>query len=781
MRLMDQQVGVVKPFAKPQGKEVGFGTSPISANHAKSVQFGASTRPKAGGVDEEATDLGALLRSQFNAAQAVQTSEVITLNELYRKLLRDPAPALSAHQRLYRAIMHEGEDEPVNILGRKVRRYKAFTGGGSVTLTALRGVEEAHEQFMNLLRDGLDGNEKGRRAILLLGGPGSGKTETVNICKRLLAESTKTFNPVYSLKWVDLPPEILKLGNEEGEEDTDPKLSNPLLLFPREVRQAIQTQLNEAYQQELGFPVFTLTEDELSGRSAKIRDLLVKKYLEELKESEPDLKPEEALLKATEMVINKHARAQRVVFREDQGIGYVEGKDPNHFDATVISGDVHPAGEARYGTAQDPRAFDYGRSDVLKGNGGLVHFDEMLKTKDTHLQSLLQIAQEGRAKGVAGIREKVNTVLLGTSNLAEYLKLRRKGENSPLFERISVVKFRYPRNYKEEIAIYKDGFEKQARTHNIYIAPHALETAALFAVMTRLTIPSGESRGILPVKADLYAGEFSKYPKVPQATVAKWKAEGETNYEDESKEEGFTGISTRLMRDFLTAMKNSQFIGDPTGERTLDGFAMIKALRYELENNGLFKLPNVKLRQEYEQVLNLAQARLDEAVSEDVKAVIESDDEQLQAAFENYTRRVIAWSNHANNGMPFDNTDERGLKENLERAERNMTVVEEQMGLRTKEAREAHRHQLASKLALNQIQGKTNDLDSNPSLKKALLAVLTRSMQVGIPYEALKTTNPDAKQKEHQERFYTKMAQKGYNRTAALNALECYQRVYNRQ
>jgi serine protein kinase len=773
---------LLKPSMKASG-----GTGALVANTSKDAmpprhRLSSTERPLHfgskggdGNVKDEAVvvDLDSLFRSTFQADQAIRTSEIIPIEQLFQKIMKDPSPVIAPHQRLYRAIMKEGQGAPKDILGKTVPTYKAFTN-------VLGGVEEAHQELMDLLSDGLDGNEKGRRAIVLLGGPGSGKTETVNILKRLLINSTKTINPIYILKWENLPSNILKLSEGEGAEDIDPKLSNPLLLYPLETRQHIQDSLNQKFQKKLGFPIFSLTEEELSGRSGKIRDLLVAKYQKEVKKEHQDWDESAVLLEATNRVIKNHARAQRVVFREDVGIGYVEGKDANHFDPTVISGDVHPAGEARYGSAQDPRAFDYGRSDIIKGQGGLVHFDEMLKTKDTHLNSLLQIAQEGRAKGVAGIREKICTVLLGTSNLREYVNLRKKDSNGPLFERIVVVKFRYPRNKNDELAIYKNSFLPQAKQQHIYVAPHALETAALFSVMTRLTVPNGEKKEILPVKADLYAGEFGKYHDVPMATVAKWKSSGETNYEDESKEEGFVGISTRLMRDFLTGLKHSQFIGEPGSERTLDGFAMVKALRYELENNGLFKLSNAKQREEYDQILNLAQERLEEAVSEDVKAVIESDEEQLHAAYDNYTNRVTAWADLNLNSASFVSVNERGLKETLAQAVTEMEKIEKECGLMTAEARENHRYALAAKIAQNKINKRPNSLEDNPKLKKAILTVLTRSLQMGIPTEALKAANPDEKQKAHQDRFYTLMAKKGYNRTAAYNALECYERIANR-
>lgn len=724
--------------------------------------------------DPDVLSLDQLMRATFDANQAIQTSEVIPVEQLYRKILQDPAPALSAHQRVYRAIMHEGEGPVKNILGKKVKTYNAFT-------KHLGGMEEAHEQLMNLLSDGLDGNEKGRRSIVLLGGPGSGKTETINILKKLVGASTKTFNPVYMLKWENLPPHVLKLAEGEGEEDFDPKLSNPLLLYPLEIREKIQDQLNAKFEKKLGFPIFSLTDDELSGRSGKIRDLLLKDYKKKVSEEHKDWSEEQVLLEASNQLIRNHAKAQRVVFREDLGMGYLEGKDPNHFDPTVISGDVNPAGEARYGSAQDPRAFDYGRSDIIKGQGGLVHFDEILKTKDTHLNSLLQISQEGKAKGVAGIREKIGTVIFGTSNLPEYVRLRKKSDNAPLFRRMVVVKFRYPRNKNDELNIYKNSFLSQAKRHSIFVAPHALETAAIFSVMTRLVVPKGEKKEILPVKADLYAGEFSKYPDVSQATVAQWKAEGETNYEDESREEGFTGIGTALMRDFLTGLKHSPFIGENKGDQTLDGFAMIKALRYELENNGLFKLPSAKQREEYDQVLNLAQERLEEAVTEDVKAIIESDEERLKAAYDNYIGRVTAWSDYKLNSAPFNSVNERGLQESVEQAEKQMEQIETEYGLTNKDARESHRYTMAAKIAQNKLNGRVNNLEDNPKLKKAILTVLTRGMQIGIPVEAIKAAQPNEEQQPKQDRFFELMRKKGYNRTAALNALECYERVSNRK
>ncbi len=757
-----------------------------SVSGSRPVHFGNAQKelPSASMAD--------FFKANFDAEQALKTSEVISVEELYNKILQDPTPVFSAHQRLYTAVDSYGTEKVKNVFGRTVTRYNMFTERSDVAPNPIRGADEALEKMMNAVRHGLDGSEKGRRVILLLGDAGSGKTESINILKRgVSAWSVK--NPVYALKWENLPPDIKKVKGEEGEEDLDPKMSNPLLLLPLEVRKKLQAQLNKKFYEnkenegkKLDFPILSLTEDELSGRSARIRDLLLDKELKALKQEKSSLSKEEALTQASWNVIQKYASAQRIVIDEGTGIGYLDAKDPQWFDTTTITGDVNPAGEARYGSAKDARAFDYGRGKIYDAQGVMFHFDEILKTKEAHLLSFLQIGQEGRVQGVSGVRERVNTVIFATSNLPDYLPLRKKKENRAFFQRFNIIKFPYTGNKKDELQIYEDTHKERFERENIHVAPHALETAALFAVMSRLEVPDGEKTSILPLKADLYAGEFQKHSKNKPSSedslvsiAAKWKAQAERAKEDAGQQEGFFGISTRsIAKDFLTGIIDSPFLGEPGGERTLDGFAMINALSKELDEDGIFQIPTEQERNRYKAILTQAKARLEQAVTEDVKAAIETDEEALGIEFNNYIRRVEKWVDYELSGEPYDHINEQNLRENIEAGNKAMAKIEEKMGLKTPEAQRPHRITLKAVLG-NSKKAKVT-LDNNPELKKAISEVLTQARQMGrISPETITAENPTEKEKIQTDNFYRLMKKKGYNRTAALHALQAYQRVVN--
>src|SRR5262245_28559785 len=98
----------------------------------------------------------------------------------------------------------------------------------------------------------------------------------------------------------------------------------------------------------------------------------------------------------------------------------------------------------------------------------------------------------------------------------------------------------YNREPKDEIRIYEKDFNPQ-KVRGKHIAPHTIEIAAMWAVLTRLTTPKHANLTLLQ-KLKLYNGKT--LPGFTEDNVVELKRE--------AVNEGMTGISPRYIQDKLS-------------------------------------------------------------------------------------------------------------------------------------------------------------------------------------------------------------------------------------
>ena len=186
---------------------------------------------------------------------------------------------------------------------------------------------------------------------------------------------------------------------------------------------------------------------------------------------------------------SSRACVRRLVLSEKDrvGIGTFQPKDEKNQDSTELTGDINYRKIAEYGSDSDPRAFNFD-GELNIANRGMIEFIEVLKLDVAFLYDLLGASQEHVIKPKKFAQTHIDEVIVGHTNEPEYKKL----QNNELMEafRDRTIKIDVPYNIKldDEIAIYNRDFNKE-RIRGIHIAPHTIEMAAMWAVMTRLEEP----------------------------------------------------------------------------------------------------------------------------------------------------------------------------------------------------------------------------------------------------------------------------------------------------
>src|SRR5690606_13011621 len=139
------------------------------------------------------------------------------------------------------------------------------------------------------------------------------------------------------------------------------------------------------------------------------------------------------------------------------------------------------------------------------GNRGMIEFIEALKLEQAFLYDLLGASQEQSIKPKKFSQVMIDEAIFAHTNNPEFEKLKANQYMEALRDRTVKVDVPYTLRWSEEIKILeKDYGQGRVRQH---VAPHTLEIAALWAVLTRLQ-DDKEGKLSLVEKAELYDGKL---------------------------------------------------------------------------------------------------------------------------------------------------------------------------------------------------------------------------------------------------------------------------------
>ena len=184
-----------------------------------------------------------------------------------------------------------------------------------------------------------------------------------------------------------------------------------------------------------------------------------------------------------------HVRVYRLVLSEQDrvGVGTFQPKDEKNQDSTELTGDINYRKIALYGSDSDPRAFNFdGEFNVA--NRGLIEFVEVLKLDVAFLYDLLCASQEHVIKPKKFPQTHIDEVIIGHTNEPEYKKLQNNEFMEALRDRTVKIDVPYITRLSDEVKIYEKDYGPD-RVQGKHIAPHTLEMAAMWAVLTRLKEP----------------------------------------------------------------------------------------------------------------------------------------------------------------------------------------------------------------------------------------------------------------------------------------------------
>ncbi|GMQ95179.1 MAG: PrkA family serine protein kinase [Patescibacteria group bacterium] len=520
--------------------------------------------------------------------------------------------------------------------------------------------------------------EESRQVLYLMGPVGAGKSSIAEKIQRGL-EETDVF---YAIKGCPMHEE-------------------PLHLIPRHLREKFEEMLDVKIEGDL-CPVcrYRLTE-EFSGN---YEDMSV-------------------------VTVSPSKRARR-------GIAIVPPVDPNNQDTSVLIGSEDISKLDKYSEG-DPRVLDLSGAFNV-GNRGLVEFVEVFKNEAEYLHVMITATQEKSipAPGRHGIIY-VDTVIIAHSNEAEWNKFGADHCNEAILDRIVMIRVPYNLRLSEEIKIYRKMLGRSG--FGAHIAPHSIEIASMFAVLSRLESSDKCDR---MTKLRIYNGE----EVIDQGATVKIS---EQELREDVKREGMDGISTRFIMKALdnALSENPEGINPINVREAL--VAMVKDSDISDDKKALF----LELLQD-----TIHKAYLEILEKEITKAFVYAYEEQADTLFENYLDHAEAYVNKKK-------VKDRSTNEELEPDEDLLKSIEEQIGI-TGTAADGFRQEVIAYLWSVGRRDEKVTFRSYGPLKEAVEKKLMMSVR-DLSRIVTKSRTRDKEQRDKYNNLVKSMLERGYDEHSA--------------
>jgi len=586
--------------------------------------------------------------------------------EEYLDLVRqNPEVTRNAFERVYDMIMAAGTTVYEESRGIKRSHYKFFDDPVNQGRDAVFGLDEPLEHLVNALKSASKGYGIEKRVLLLHGPVGSSKSTIARLLKHGLERYSATEEgALFTLGWIN---------EDTGDVAWCPMHEEPLHAIPERFREDVLSRLNAGREED----------DNKVRLFGELCPYCRFMYTEGLKKHNGDW---------TKLI--QDLRVKRVVLSEQDrlGIGTFQPKDEKNQDSTELTGDINYRKIAEYGSDSDPRAFNFdGEFNVA--NRGIIEFVEVLKLDVAFLYDLLGASQEHKVKPKKFAQTDIDEVIIGHTNEPEYRRLQNNEFMEALRDRTVKIDVPYVTRLSDEIKIYEKDYNPK-KVKGKHIAPHTIEMAAMWAVLTRLEPPNNASLTLLQ-KLKLYNGK----------TLPGFTEENIKELREETTSEGLQGISPRYVQD-----KISNALVAHLEARSINPFMVMNELETGLKHHSLITSEDV--RQRYRELLGVVKEEYENIVKNEVQRAIAADEDALKRLCGNYIDNVKAYTQREKVRNKFTGQFE-------EPDERLMRSIEEKIDI-PDSRKDDFRREIMNYIAALMMDGKTFDYKSNERLYKAL-------------------------------------------------------------
>ncbi len=557
------------------------------------------------GVSQDASQLLASISGRVKKSFHDDRT-ILSFAEWFDLFMEAPARNVRSAAQYVRDVFDHFGTETLDLPEGEIERFKLFDapwagGDGRVAGQEFVG-QEIYRLISNFVRDG-----RVSKLILLHGPNGSAKSSIIRAIQSAMeAYSGTTEGALYSYAWIFPSEKIVKgrlgFGNESGgaekpggsyahlaSEQIDARLpcelrDHPLFLLPKEERLALFNQLREAGQ----VPA----------------DLVIPKYLIEGDLSPRDRAIYDALLIANDgdhAEVLRHIQIERFYISQKYGRGVASVEPQMHVDAAAsqITADRSIANLPR--SLQTVPLYEVA-GPLISANRGMLDYVDLLKRPIEAFKYLLTTSEEATAS-LPQFMIHLDTLLLASSNEQQLEEFKGYRDWNSFKGRIELVRVPYLKRFSDEVQIYEKHITQA--TVDKPLAPHVVEVAAMWAVLTRLKWPEPDHyegplknivRRLKPMeKLKLYdSGEVPKWCTEKEARELKQAvAQINDEYRTVLYYEGQLGASAREIR---TLILNA---GHHPNYRCLTPLPIFDELRELVRDPSLYQFLKQEAREGY--------------------------------------------------------------------------------------------------------------------------------------------------------------------------------------
>ncbi|MGF1508502.1 MAG: serine protein kinase PrkA [Myxococcota bacterium] len=429
-------------------------------------------------------DLSSSVRRSFAEDRAL-----LGFSEWFKLLADNPTRNLRSAAQYIRDVFDYFGTEQRRLPTGTVRRFRLFDApwaDGDGRVAGQESVQnEIYRLLINFVRDG-----RVSRLIVLHGPNGSSKSSIIHCIQRGMEAYSRTpEGALYRYAWIFPSEKILKSKLGFGSAaDLPSRTDSYAHLSPEQVDARMPCEMRD-------HPVFLIPLAERNRFLARLKeegkipsDFVLSRYIVAGGLSPKDRAIYDALLLANDgdhEAVLRHVQIERFYFslRYGEGIATIEPQMHVDAEARQITADRSVANLPR--PLQTVPLYEL-HGPLVNANRGLLEFSDLLKRPAEAYKYLLSTSEEATAS-LPQFKIDLDEVLIASTN-EKYLDAFKEHPDWMSFKaRFELVRVPYLRRFSDEVQIYQKQITPRTVTKDL--APHVVEVAAMWAVLSRLKCP----------------------------------------------------------------------------------------------------------------------------------------------------------------------------------------------------------------------------------------------------------------------------------------------------
>lgn len=657
-------------------------------------------------------------------------------------------------ENIFRSMVRMILDDPKQIEktvvnGRSLYNYRVIREGKKHII----GMYEEINSFVSFIKDAAEGGSSREMAFVLIGEPGNGKTFFVDYISTLYRNFiAKPENNRFTFRFKNLDKiggygKITKIESQTYE---DPMIL-AMNLFDEDNE-------NIDFIKKLG-----ATKKQIDTFYEDYRPLGADTYFiwNQIKEFLND-----DIEKMDEFV-----EVIKVPISESRGVltGKYAAKDKITSSAVDLLGDESITRLLHVTDPSNPYRFDLRRGALARVAGGGIHFaDEIFKNKRDLVQVYLGVIQN-RTIEIEGFKWPLDTLIIATSNNAEFSRFLEEKEQAPIVDRCRLVYMSHNTNYKlqEQLTAYSIGNTHKTTFsgEELHIDPNL--NYAISVAFTLSRMPRNEK--LTPVEMmKLAAGEVAGEKSIQTLHEVINKLNTEP---DITKRFGQKGLGHRnLGRAIQILLEKSE---------TQEGKCMYAGDVFEaIENVIIDYVQDPNSRTKYLEDLKTAKSLYRKNIMTSIFNAYMDEPNAIEKDVMNYVNMIIGMDakNLGNDKIWTYKDPQTGKLVSVKIDNNFINSVEERMGLKTNEQKQSYRTTIAKIYGQKLIQNPNYNFMDNNDLVKAVTDVRLKSdiAGAGSLVGALANRTNEENQMLYNRMITTMTKKLGYCKTCSEKTIEYF-------